>query len=38
MQRARDELSALLRHAGDLPDDGCYCQLIEHRTDGATRR
>lgn len=35
MQRAREELRALLQHAGDLPDDGCYCQLIEHRTDVA---
>jgi DNA-binding transcriptional MerR regulator len=31
MQRARQELRALLQRAGDLPDDGCYCQLIEHR-------
>jgi DNA-binding transcriptional MerR regulator len=31
MQRARAELRALLQRAGDLPDDGCYCQLIEHQ-------
>lgn len=32
MQRARDDLHALLQRAADLPDDnGSYCQLIEHR-------
>ncbi|MDP8970878.1 MAG: heavy metal-responsive transcriptional regulator [Actinomycetota bacterium] len=32
MQRARDELRALIARAGDLPDSGArYCPLIEHR-------
>jgi DNA-binding transcriptional MerR regulator len=33
MQRAREELRALLDRAHRLPaDDSCYCELIEHRT------
>ena len=31
MQHAREELRTLLQRAGDLPADGCYCQLIEHQ-------
>lgn len=31
MQRARAELHALLLRANDLPDDGCYCPLIQHQ-------
>ncbi len=34
MQRARDELTSLLQRAPTPPaaDNGCYCELIEHRT------
>ncbi|WP_246219763.1 heavy metal-responsive transcriptional regulator [Phytoactinopolyspora halotolerans] len=31
MQHAREELRALLQRAGELPDDGCYGQLIQHQ-------
>lgn len=32
MQRARDELEALIERARDLPDNGArYCPLIEHQ-------
>lgn len=41
MQRARDELRALLEHADGADvaaDNGAYCHLIEHRPDATGRR